>query len=447
MPESALVGQPPLNSDDYYIVRALLREAGLFNLDPKNGAMLPPARPPNYHYHTRGPGIIAGMSLVIAFVVLITGARLMLRSFRRELKWGWDDWVIIPSAMGVIAYMAIQIAMVMYGGAGKHMYDCTYHDVYVFYRLGFIEQLIFYVTVGLIKISINLFNRRLTGLTSKNWMILHNIFFGVVTAYIILALFWNLFECTPYASTYSLIYSGKLTEPPKCTNVNTIGITLSTLHIALDFCLLTVPLIVLYRVKMSFWKKARLMFVFCIGTVSCVASVLRGVAQEHLSIDGTYEYTTLLAWIAVDMFTGVAVASLPVLNAALPRSWNASPLSSRIMSKLSTSKLGSKLSSNHNTKGSMNLDSQPESQTSDHTGIHRQDEVELKFYSVDAVDDEERGHHAQVAPWEDDAALVQRPMPAYADPMAVRPNQGFASRTPPPRQHRLSPKSVSLFPK
>ena len=79
----------------------------------------------------------------MTLVVVIAGARLGLRYFRRDLKLGYDDWVIVPAALAVVAYMGIVIAMVMYGGAGKHIYDMTYQEAYWFYRVGFIFPFLF----------------------------------------------------------------------------------------------------------------------------------------------------------------------------------------------------------------------------------------------------------------------------------------------------------------
>ncbi len=71
----------------------------------------------------------------MVLVILITGARLGLRYFRRDLKFGYDDWVIVPAALAAAAWMALAIGMVVYGGAGKHIYDLTYEEANWFYSV------------------------------------------------------------------------------------------------------------------------------------------------------------------------------------------------------------------------------------------------------------------------------------------------------------------------
>ena len=71
------------------------------NHDPKVGAKIPPMRPPpdQYHFETRGPGIIARMVIGIVVMVFITVSRLMMRGFKKELCFGPDDWLIIPGVV------------------------------------------------------------------------------------------------------------------------------------------------------------------------------------------------------------------------------------------------------------------------------------------------------------------------------------------------------------
>lgn len=102
MGDSAFLGQPTKTQDDYWIARFMLMTAGLTKADPHLGVKVNPRPPPpdQYHFETKGPGIIAGMCVAIAFMVLITGTRLAIRYWKPKLQWGWDDWLIIPGVVG-----------------------------------------------------------------------------------------------------------------------------------------------------------------------------------------------------------------------------------------------------------------------------------------------------------------------------------------------------------
>jgi hypothetical protein len=93
MTDSAFFGQPPNTADNYWIVRSLLLSAGLTGADPKLGILSGPPRPPpdQYHFETRRPGLIAGSSVCIVVMVLVTVTRLLYRRFNTSVQFGADD--------------------------------------------------------------------------------------------------------------------------------------------------------------------------------------------------------------------------------------------------------------------------------------------------------------------------------------------------------------------
>jgi hypothetical protein len=124
------------NERDKRIAAGLLLLTGLSpNIkDPKNGVTIPPFRPKeNYHFETQGPGVIVAFSVCMVILTLVTFLRLGIRLFVHGVRFGADDWLIIPAYLLSMAYPAFQIAMVKYGGAGKHFYDITYQE-YFYYK-------------------------------------------------------------------------------------------------------------------------------------------------------------------------------------------------------------------------------------------------------------------------------------------------------------------------
>lgn len=115
MKGSAKYGTPPNTETDLWIVKGIIK---LFHIppgviDPTKGFPLRIHPPPNYHYERRGIRAIASVSVVITLIVLITGGRLLLRWKRRDLRWGPDDWVIIPAAVsGLLAEDSLGIGSI-----------------------------------------------------------------------------------------------------------------------------------------------------------------------------------------------------------------------------------------------------------------------------------------------------------------------------------------------
>lgn len=148
---SALIGSPPATQDDYWIVKGMLNAVHMANkTDADNGYTFLPKRPAGYEYEDKQTGIIIGMSICIFVMFFVSGARLGLRLFRTGLRWGADDWVLIPGAVRntlpppdlgftnehlqimAITYPALQIAMVIDGGGGRHIWDVTYAQYNLF---------------------------------------------------------------------------------------------------------------------------------------------------------------------------------------------------------------------------------------------------------------------------------------------------------------------------
>ncbi len=269
------------------IAKGMLLNAGITSdiRDPSKGVKLSPLRPDHYSFETKGPGIVAGLSVCIAAMTIITCVRLSLRWFVPRLKWGLDDTLIIPSMLMAVAYPALQIAMIQYGGAGKHIFDVTYEEYYHYKWLANVAQIDFFVCVGVIKMSITAFNIRLTSLSSRRWQIINWTFFTICGLYTLVAFFLNIFQCNPAGGSFDLLLLARSGKPPECVGVAHMGTILRAINITLDYCLLAVPVIVLWKVQMTWLMKGRLFVMFGVGGLACVGSVMTLVSKFHLKTD------------------------------------------------------------------------------------------------------------------------------------------------------------------
>lgn len=140
---------------------------------------------------------------------------------------------------------------------------------------------------ALVKLSITCFNMRLTGLSSRRWMYAHWTFFAALVMYIIAAVFLVTFQCVPAVAGWDSIGTGHLDKKPKCLSEETINNPLIIVHIIMDFCLLAVPVLVLWKLKIRPAVKIRLYLLFSVGCLCCFAAIMRKVAQDHLKKDVT----------------------------------------------------------------------------------------------------------------------------------------------------------------
>lgn len=251
------------------------------------------------------------------------------------------------------------------------------------------------MAVGLIKVSIVCFNRRLTGLTSRRWMIAHYVFLALVVAFMITALFSEVFQCTgPVDLKFSPLALGRHPTNHKCLDGNKLGYGLAIIHSTFDFALLMVPLVILYQMRMSTGKKIRLGFLFSIGAVSCIGSVMRQIVQARIinDMDFAWSFQQELSWIIVDIFFGIVAASLPVLNAALPKSWRSSTNHTPQLNSISVFR--------NDPTNSVRLESKDTLQRPDGTTDEKVGEV-----------DKDSFHRKTEKRWNDAFVDVRRPLP------------------------------------
>lgn len=156
-------------------------------------------------------------------------------------------------------------------------------------QLAHCDYPIFYFTVFLVKISIVLANRRITGMTSKKWQIAHWTYLALLMSILPICVFLNIFTCLPVATSFTLQAIAKVPDPRtiKCLNLNSVSLATRILHIITDWLLLPVPIIIIWRLQMPVSRKIRLMLVFCVGVISSIASVMRNILISRATLDLT----------------------------------------------------------------------------------------------------------------------------------------------------------------
>lgn len=219
--------------------------------------------------------------------------------------------------------------MVTTGGGGLHTWDVTYTQFEVFWYYGTISQLTYYVSVGLVKISITLFIRRLIDKSHARWKALTaDIFLATLVGYILVAIFWSVFSCADHpTASFSIRYAGTLATPAICGNVFARAWAMSIIHVVQQVVLLASPIVILWTVRMDKYKKVRLFTIWIAGAISVLGGLLRQTqSTAEYASDIMWNYTSILVWTSVDLCMGLVTANLPIMDAFIFGSW-ASPRS------------------------------------------------------------------------------------------------------------------------
>lgn len=138
-----------------------------------------------------------------------------------------------------------------------------------------VPHLIFYmITIYCVKISILYFVRRLAGpmcTRAMSWTI--KSFFIFHTSYVLACLFTVIFQCNPVIAAFDL--ATRFHPDTKCRNLVTFYWITSAIHACADIASLALPMAMVLRMRMSWEKKLAVCFMFGLGGLACVCSIIR----------------------------------------------------------------------------------------------------------------------------------------------------------------------------
>ncbi|KAF2125527.1 hypothetical protein P153DRAFT_250873, partial [Dothidotthia symphoricarpi CBS 119687] len=318
---SAMIGQPPANLRDYYIVKGLFRMVTLNDANPMMGYFLAVKPPSGYVHESRAPGILVGMLVVITAIVLPTATRLILRLRQNKMKFDEDDWAILAAVFLAVVFPTLQIVSLFKGGGGQHTWEITYEVMEYGNMTGYICKITFYQAVSVIKLSIALFVRRLADPLLLKWRWFCDVFIGSVVAYMLVALFWTIFACDTPRAQWSLYERGRLDSPPHCLNTKLQSQVLGGIHLAQGIMLASAPIFILWKVRMNRAKKMRLYIYWITGGITILGGLLRTIRPGGYK-DVTWEFVEVLGWTCLDLVLGIITASLPILDGMFSDWWN-----------------------------------------------------------------------------------------------------------------------------
>ncbi|KAL1385420.1 hypothetical protein HDK64DRAFT_301193 [Phyllosticta capitalensis] len=125
-----------------------------------------------------------------------------------------------------------------------------------------------------------------------------------------------IFQCRPISYSWTG-WTGE--EKGKCINVNVMFMVSAYVHIFLDLLVLVLPLPQLAKLTLNPWRRARVMFMFLVGSFATIASCIR---IHHMKVLGrshnpTWDYVPVGYWSTIEVDTATACACLPAVRALI----------------------------------------------------------------------------------------------------------------------------------
>ncbi|MCJ1462047.1 hypothetical protein MMC07_000647 [Pseudocyphellaria aurata] len=222
-----------------------------------------------------------------------------LRFFVRKrsgTKIATDDWMIMASL--VPAYWVTK------GGAGKHQKDLTPSETTLLFKYMMLSLITYGLTITAVKISIlSLYRRVFDTVPFKKATLV--VGFLCVT-WLCGNVFTELFFCSPFSAAFD----PKLRQT-HCKDFTAflLGITIS--NMLLDVIILCMPLPMIWSLNLSTSKKLEISGIFLLGSVTCIASLIRIVSICNIKeMDFSYSFLGTYLWSHVEPATAIWCACL-----------------------------------------------------------------------------------------------------------------------------------------
>ncbi|CAH0056299.1 unnamed protein product [Clonostachys solani] len=243
----------------------------------------------------------------IAVSTVIVATRLIIRAFViRNL--GIDDLV---STIGLSL-----TALAVFNGSGTRMEEVPPDKRIKFFNMLPIERLLYFWAIGFVRLSVVAFYPRLK--CNDRWFAwsIYIIVF-VIAASTIIPFFFFLVDCKHIPDLWD--YAAPHRE---CRDIwPQLWMLWATcaVGIALDMCLLAVPIVVIWKSMKFSNKLPQVLLVFSVGIFAMITSVVRLVIMSttNYEIDTTYKMITIGLWTSLEGHVGLWSACFPALQPLL----------------------------------------------------------------------------------------------------------------------------------
>ncbi|TVY44666.1 Satratoxin biosynthesis SC1 cluster protein [Lachnellula occidentalis] len=213
-----------------------------------------------------------------------------------------DDYVIIGAGVALIPFWYLLIALTDQG-LGLNMWDTDIDDLDRFFKLFFVEEIIYIFMLAITKVALLLFLVKIfpsRSFRAACWLV------GAFTVAVAISFMMvTIFSCRPISHFWTQ-WQG--TSKGVCNNINAQTIVSGVINIIQDFTILFLPLGELYKLQVSMQRKIQLFLMFGVGLFVSIISIIRLK---------TLDYTGLVIWSTVEPAVAIMCACMPSIRQLL----------------------------------------------------------------------------------------------------------------------------------
>ncbi|KAI1456185.1 hypothetical protein F4805DRAFT_476273 [Annulohypoxylon moriforme] len=268
-------------------------------------------------HETRGPDVIATVSLFIGLTTVAVALRFASRISRRA-RIGVDDWLSVAALIVLIGF-SVLVILAVHRGMGFHDWaisdDQWWRIIQVEWICAFVNGLV----RGLVKMTLLFFYRRVFTMNVKWFKYTWYALFCYIIGHTLAVVFSAVFECAPPSYAWEEININL--DPPAQGHCKIDDFALTTasgaLTIAVEVALFILPITMLSQLHLKYPQKIGLMLIFGTGILAIGAECARvglEVSSYYPNTDANWTVADIYLWTVVEDSVGLICACLPTFG-------------------------------------------------------------------------------------------------------------------------------------
>lgn len=135
---------------------------------------------------------------------------------------------------------------------------------------------------------------------------------AIITAMLgICSVFVTIFQCTPVYAAWDFMYR----KNGSCIKIKNYLYASTAINIVTDIALCAIPVPHIWQLRLAKKQKVILCMLLCLGSLACVASIIRLTKMEQVGqFDVTYLTVDGLNWSVVECALGIICVSIPPIR-------------------------------------------------------------------------------------------------------------------------------------
>ncbi|KAH8178914.1 integral membrane protein [Sarocladium implicatum] len=219
-----------------------------------------------------------------------------------------DDYLLLLAWTLAMITIALCVHMFANGAGGVHIWEISV-DTYLIYAMDvWIASWIYCIAGSLAKISLLIFYLRLSPQPWFRWAVWGTMAF--IGSYSIGIVFSLIFACKPISMAWDIRVGGE------CIDMAVLYIVTAAANICSDLVLFCLPIPMVYNLQIPRRQKLGLLFIFLIGSLTVVTSVVRVAILPGMltNLDLTWAISWASVWIIVEANLLIICAALPTVR-------------------------------------------------------------------------------------------------------------------------------------